>query len=197
MSTRRPTPAHPRLALRPFVLGAGLLLMTQLSMAAPIDWYERPGQWFRNLLYAPRASQAAPSSLGRTLTGEPATVERGDGVLLLVFWASWCPYCREELPQMDKLVGDIGDPRFKVLAVNVYDDVQEMARWIGQRPWQMTFLVDKDGAVAKSYAISPLPTNVLVDAKTRRILTRWEGLVDPIAIAAEVNRHLKARTSAN
>jgi thiol-disulfide isomerase/thioredoxin len=174
------------------LLGAVFVLMTQAGMAQELKWYEHPGHWFRNLLYAPREAQPAPTSLGQTLQGRPASLEDYSGRLLLIsFWASWCPLCNKELPQLDQLSKDIGDSRFSVVAVNVRDQPEGMLRWIRQRAWNITYLADQDGAVARSYAISPLPTNVLVDGKTRLILKRWEGDVDVSAIAAEVKRQLE------
>lgn len=171
-----------------------LTLIARESMAEQIKWYDRPGQWFRNVLYAPRALQAAPPALGQSLKGTAVSLDQyGEGVLLVAFWASWCSYCIKELPQLDQLVKDIADPRFSVLAVNVYDEKEGMTRWIDKRSWSLQYAVDKDGSVATAYAISPLPTLVLVDTGTRTILKRWEGYAEPAAIKLEINGHLQRR----
>ncbi len=162
-------------------------------MAQPIQWYERPGQWFRNVLFAPRAKAPAPLSLGRHADGRAASLaEHGDGLLLICFWASWCGYCRKELPLIDQVVRGLKSPRLKVLAVNVHDEPEKAAAYLEGKDLQMSHSRDVDGAVAKSYALSPLPTSVLVDAKTRRILHRWEGLADAAELSTVLQEHLKA-----
>lgn len=161
------------------------------SMAQSIKWYERPGQWFRNLLFAPRAQALAPLSLGRHPDGRAASLaERTDGLLLVCFWASWCGYCRKELPLVDQVVRTLRAPRLQVWAVNVFDEPNRAEAFLAGHDMQMVHTRDADAEVARSYALSPLPTSVLVDARTRRILHRWEGLAEADDLYAVLRQHL-------
>lgn len=60
---------------------------------------------------------AAPAVFHR-LDGRPARLSDWHGkVVLLNFWASWCPQCRTELPMLDRLQASLGPARYQVLAV--------------------------------------------------------------------------------
>jgi thiol-disulfide isomerase/thioredoxin len=55
----------------------------------------------------------------RRLDGRPSTLEDWRGkVVLLNFWASWCPQCRTELPQLDQLQANLDPRRFQILAIS-------------------------------------------------------------------------------
>jgi thiol-disulfide isomerase/thioredoxin len=52
--------------------------------------------------------------------GQPTTLEAFKGRTVLVnLWATWCAPCRHEMPALDKLQGELGGPRFEVVAINI------------------------------------------------------------------------------
>lgn len=107
----------------------------------------------------------APDFQLQTLTGENVKLSdfRGSRVMIN-FWATWCPPCRAEMPDMEKFYQD---KDIVVLAVNLTDtensleDVQDFSE-----EFELTFpiLLDTHLEVAALYSIQPLPTSYMVDS---------------------------------
>lgn len=67
----------------------------------------------------PLEQAAADAPLGQTLDGKAVRLSDFDGKPVIVFfWASWCPYCRNELPMLERLQTATGE-RMRVIAINV------------------------------------------------------------------------------
>ncbi len=86
-------------------------------------------------------------------------------VVLLNFWATWCPPCRREMPSMERLHQKLDADRFKVIAINQMEDGDHVFAYIGQLEVDPTFtiLFDKDSAVSNSFSVNGLPTTYLID----------------------------------
>jgi thiol-disulfide isomerase/thioredoxin len=90
-------------------------------------------------------------------------------VIMLNFWATWCPPCRREMPSMEAIYQKLGDQPFTVLAVNEWEDPDQVFPFLGQLTVFPTFpiLHDADGAAAEAYGIQGLPTTLLIDRQGR------------------------------
>lgn len=86
-------------------------------------------------------------------------------VVLLNFWATWCPPCIREMPSMEKLHKKISAEKFKVVAVNQMEEVDDVFAFTGQLEVDPTFeiLFDKTSQVSQDYAVRGLPTTYLID----------------------------------
>ncbi len=86
-------------------------------------------------------------------------------VVLLNFWATWCPPCIRELPSMEKLHQQVSAEDFKVIAVNQMEDVDQVFSFTGQLDLDLTFevLFDTTSEVSQAYAVRGLPTTYLID----------------------------------
>jgi peroxiredoxin len=89
-------------------------------------------------------------------------------VVLLNFWATWCPPCKEEMPSMERLYRRFKARGLTVLAISIDaadgDRVAEFARDFG-----LTFPIGLDPQldVANLYAVRGLPASVLIDRSGR------------------------------
>jgi len=108
-------------------------------------------------------------------------------VVLVNFWATWCPPCLEEMPSLQRLAGRLRGQPFAVVAVNV----AEMERRVAHRAQQMGLdfpvLLDADGAAFKAWGGKGLPTTVLIDRDGRmRYLglgpLEWDGVEAATAV---------------
>ena len=113
---------------------------------------------------APREGALAPDFLLPTLDGKTVRLSdlRGKGVVIN-FWATWCPPCRKEMPQLVAAYQRYRNDGLEVVAVNVgepEDRVRQFAEEFGMR---FTVALDKIGAVARTYSLLGLPTTFFVD----------------------------------
>jgi thiol-disulfide isomerase/thioredoxin len=88
-------------------------------------------------------------------------------VVLLNFWATWCPPCRHEMPSMEALYQRYKDKGFTVLAINEWEDADRVFVYTGQLSVNPTFpiLFDPKGVVADKFVVKGLPTTVLLNKK--------------------------------
>ncbi len=86
-------------------------------------------------------------------------------VVLLNFWATWCPPCIREMPSMERLHQQINADDFSVIAINQMEDSDQVFAFTGQLEVDPTFeiLFDSRSEVSQVYAVRGLPTTYLID----------------------------------
>lgn len=90
-------------------------------------------------------------------------------VVLINFWATWCPPCRKELPSLERLWRLLGSDNFVVLAIDVGEDADTVFAFTGMLEPAPTFpiLLDRDSAVLGNWLVKGLPTTFVLDKKGR------------------------------
>lgn len=122
-------------------------------------------------------------------TGKVHTLAMYKGkVILLRFWADWCPNCKEEMPKIDEVYRNLKDRGFDVLGVNVKQSEEAVTAFV--KEYKITFPtpLDKDASIAKRYGVIGLPTTFIIgkDGKVKEKvmgdMTKEdvEGLVMPL-----------------
>jgi peroxiredoxin len=88
-------------------------------------------------------------------------------VVLLNFWATWCPPCRREMPSLERLHQKFKGKDFVVLALNQMEDGDKVFTFTGDLGVELTFpiIFDKDSSVSRAYGVQGLPTTYVVDKK--------------------------------
>jgi len=87
-------------------------------------------------------------------------------VVLVNFWATWCPPCVHEMPSMQRLSEKlIGDP-FQILGVNIAEDQPTVENFL-QTKINVGFpiLMDTDGKVLRQWNVMAFPTSFIIDKK--------------------------------
>ncbi len=110
----------------------------------------------------------APDFALKTLEGKTLRLSelRGKKVVLINFWATWCPPCRLEMPTMQQIYSEYGKKGFEILAVNIEPDAkQEIREFIKELRLTFPVLLDPQMKVAREYRLFGLPASVLVDRK--------------------------------
>ena len=89
--------------------------------------------------------------------------ELSDGrVRILIFWATWCPYCKALLPHLQSIADEYG-PRVSVAAVNFRDD-GDPAAYFSERGYTFALFLEGD-AVATAYGVKATPGLLILDGK--------------------------------
>ncbi len=112
---------------------------------------------------------AAPPLERRGLEGDTHRLEdyRGE-VVLINFWASWCPPCIHEMPSMQLLEDELGDEGFRILAVNLGEDEDTIRRFIeNEVRTEFTILLDPDQDSLEDWRAMAYPTSYVVDRNGR------------------------------
>ncbi len=127
----------------------------------------------------PESAHPAPDFTLRDLSGNKVRLaELRGSVVLLNFWATWCPPCREEVPSLARLDKKMTGRPFRLLAVAVdaggAETVEGFFRQAGIR---LPALTDPSGTVARLYGVRGVPETFIID---RRGVVR-KKVVGPIA----------------
>lgn len=136
-------------------------------------------------------SPGAPAPDFRLSDADGRTVRlsdlRGD-VVILHFWATWCPHCVAEMPLLQEVARDY-DPRgVRVLAINLGEPRKRVARYLDEHSLDLRVLFDARGRVAEKYGVVGLPATIVVDPEGRVLRQITMGSLDRAQIDDLVNR---------
>lgn len=147
------------LSRRRLIAGGTALLVGGVQLA----WGEDPFETLQ--LFRPRRVTMAPDFSVPGL-GVPLVRLRDfkGQVVLLNFWATWCPPCREEMPSMERLYRRFRSRGFTILALSIDSRGEEVVRPF-VKSFGLTFPIGLDPkmSVSGEYRMAGLPTSVLID----------------------------------
>ena len=83
-------------------------------------------------------------------------------VVILSFWATWCPPCRYEMPSMERLRKLVEGEDIEILGVNVGENEDAIFIFTADYPVEFPLLMDRDGAVIENYPVVGLPTTYVI-----------------------------------
>ncbi|MCI0506434.1 MAG: TlpA family protein disulfide reductase [Gammaproteobacteria bacterium] len=90
-------------------------------------------------------------------------------VVIVNFWATWCPPCRYELPSMERAYQRLKDAGVEMLAINVGEDADTIFTFTADYPVTFPLLMDRDSKVINDYPVMGLPTTYVIDNKGRLV----------------------------
>ncbi|MCL4504937.1 MAG: TlpA family protein disulfide reductase [Chloroflexi bacterium] len=108
----------------------------------------------------------APDFTLKTFNGTPVSLKdlRGKRVLIN-FWASWCPPCLQETPDLVAAYKELGDSGVVFVGIGTQDDSDKLKKFAADNKVTYTILEDPKGSVSDAYSVLGLPTTVLVDSQ--------------------------------
>lgn len=86
-------------------------------------------------------------------------------VVVLSFWATWCPPCRMEMPHLEALQKKYASKPVKVVGVNLDVQGKALRKWMKSHKLTFTVVADTDQKVAGSYGVEGIPTLYVLDQK--------------------------------
>jgi peroxiredoxin len=112
----------------------------------------------------PMVGQPAPDFALRDLDGAVHRLSDYRGqVVFINFWATWCPPCRQELPEIQAVYDDKKDAGLVVLEVNYQESATKAQDYWDQNGLTMPVLLDSSGEVVDQYRLIGLPDSFFVD----------------------------------
>jgi len=104
-------------------------------------------------------------------------------VLLLNFWATWCPPCQQEIPMFIEVYEELKDEDFVILAVSIGEGKEKVSGFVSEKGMTFPVLLDSSKDVARRYLVRAIPTSVVVDR---------DGVVQRIVIGMMHESQLRA-----
>ncbi len=135
------------------LLAVGVAIYAIVKLAVPYDY--------------PMLGQAAPKISLASLEGAPLPVgdELGSKVVVLNFWATWCPPCREELPEFSKLATQFPGQPVAFYSVATDQEKDLIASVVNETTPKPPVAYDAGMAAAEAFQVRMLPTTVVIDKK--------------------------------
>jgi thiol-disulfide isomerase/thioredoxin len=124
--------------------------------------------WFRPPAWVSDENRVAPEVRVVLLDGRQTSLEQLRGKVVLVnFWATWCPYCRHEMPDMERFYRDYRAQGFEILALS-QDDTPELVRqFLVKEGYHFSVAMAEARHAVAFGGVSRLPTSFIVDKQGR------------------------------
>ena len=97
-------------------------------------------------------------------------------VVILNFWATWCPPCRAEMPSMEVLYQRLKSQGLELLAVDLGEDRETVQQFIQKGQYTFPVLLDESRSVSPKYGISAIPTSYILD-REGKIVSKVVGSI--------------------
>ena len=139
-----------------------------------------------------------PPRLGTDRNGDRINLEEMSGKIVVIsFWATWCPPCRKELPVLEAIHNSIGEDRLEVIAVNTEDSRTYRGALRRLKDYKMTLVHDRRGILQRQYGVDGLPHMVILGIKGVVVSVKRGYSVDMVVpIVDELNSLLRAQARA-
>ncbi|MQR94953.1 redoxin domain-containing protein [Fictibacillus phosphorivorans] len=118
--------------------------------------------------YGIKKGDRAPNFELKTIEGETVKLSDLKGKVVFVnLWATWCPPCRAEMPEMVRFYRDHSSKKVEILAVNLTDSDSEKEVKKFAQAYKLNFpvLLDPDGKVGNTYKTVTIPTTFIINKK--------------------------------
>ena len=182
------------LAIIAVVLVVSFLALSQLTGGNPesSDAYEgmssrtQGSQTTQNSSVADSAE--APDVVLNLVDGTQKQLSDSRGhVVILSFWATWCPYCIEEMPDIAQITQDYDG--VEAILVNCGEDAATVEGFMAENPYDFTWVLDEDYAVQSAYPTSGIPYTLIIDAEGTVVKvfsgSKASGMYNDFAAAVE------------
>lgn len=100
-------------------------------------------------------------------------------VVLIMFWETWCPYCRRAMPHMNALADEYSNAEFTLLGVCGSKDPAAWHDYIGQHHLRWPQYLDKGHQMAHLFGARGVPNFFLID-KDGNLVAHWAGWDDSL-----------------
>lgn len=166
--------------MRPRVV-LSIILMAVLASACVSVPYES-GQI--HIKPAPLVGRPAPDFAvdSPDLEGATALSDLRGQVVLVNFWATWCEFCRTEMPALEKIYQDYKDQGFLVLGVNEEETWDEIETFRQDVPFTFPIMLDPDAEIYRAYWGRFYPSSFIIDREGFIVYVRIGVLTEDMIV---------------
>ena len=192
-SHEKSTGANPKiiLAIVAVVLVAafvGISLLTSGNANESDDYAGMGSRTQSSQSASANASSEAPDVTLNLTDGTQRQLSDSQGhVVILSFWATWCPYCIEEMPDIQQITKD--HEGVEAILVNCGEDAATVEDFMAENPYDFTWVLDEDYAVQSAYPTSGIPYTLVIDAEGNVVKafsgSKASGMYNDFAAAVE------------
>ncbi|WP_291990717.1 TlpA disulfide reductase family protein [Luteitalea sp.] len=131
----------------------------------------------------------APMFQAADLSGGTVSLDELRGRVVVVnFWATWCPPCRVELPELDAYQAEMGE-RIVVLGIDTGEPSGSVEPFVLQHGLRFPIMLDENGSIAAAYGVVGLPTSLILD-RSGIVRERVTGPMTRDTLARRIERLL-------
>ena len=111
--------------------------------------------------------KAAPDAVLTKTDGTSAGIigEQQGKKEILVFWATWCPHCYEDLGNINDNLSSVEKKGIKIILVDIGETKEDVKDYFNRRQMKLTSFIDEEGALQDTYHLIGVPTLVFIDEK--------------------------------
>ena len=161
------------------IIALGLLL---IQACTPSSQAMQGGQ--QEAAVGINVGEIAPDFTLLDLDGNEVRLSEFQGRVVLVnFWATWCPPCRAEMPDIESLYQEYKDKGLVVIGIDIGEPEATVRQFVQRGGYSWTFVLDSTGTVAANYNIRAIPTSFFIDR---------EGVIQAVNIGAMTKRGMEA-----
>ncbi len=85
-------------------------------------------------------------------------------IVILNFWAVWCKYCKQEMPDLNELNKELDkENEAVIIAVDVQESAEIVEKYLSSNNINLKVLLDQDGSVTQTYGVSGFPTTFILN----------------------------------
>lgn len=113
-------------------------------------------------------------------------------VVLIDFWATWCPPCKQSIPFLNALRNEFQDEGFEIVAISVDENLDDVKKYLETNPIDYVVAYDSSGDCPSKYGVKAMPSSYFVDrhGKIREVHLGFRR-IDEMEIRARVVELLK------
>lgn len=134
---------------------------------------------------AVNVGESAPDFTLIDLEGNQVSLSDFRGKTVFVnFWATWCPPCRAEMPEIEAVYQEYKNKDVVVIGVDIMEPEDVVHRFVEQGGYSWIFVLDTSGEVAANYRVTAIPTSFFIDR---------EGIIQTVNIGGMTKRDIENR----